>query len=716
MASTVDINRSRMTLRDDLVFVPQNYRRKTFYHIEVEEESAFYRVGYAEYVFLSFLDGETSFAEALALTAQKLGPTALTTSRAMTTYLWLVEKNLGSIDDGQVPLGNDSAAGSPGVLQKLNPFWLKVPFGNQDKLISALTPSLGWLFGPTAVFFGVVLIAAAMITIAAHWARFCAASTEIFSPSNWLWMGLAWIVLKVFHELAHGVACKRQGGVVSEVGLVFILFAPMAYVDVTSAWRLSCKWSRIQIAAAGIYAELVIAALATFLWLRMDAGWQSYLLFNLIVMASVSSIAFNANPLMRFDGYFILSDLLEIPNLYEEGSKSVRCQCERWFFGRLVGEPQDLGGLAWFVRLYGWLALVWRVMVCISLTLAASALFRGAGIALAAFGLASWYGPSLVRLARRLQTEYRADRIAFARAITVSVALATALVGLFRYAPAPVAVSAHGVIEYRDVEHVRSHTSGFVDEIFVADGQIVEKDDLLLRLRNVEVANEYRDLLLSIEQSRLRRRIALESREMAAAQVEKRNLQALEEKLSAARQRYESLEIRSPAAGKAVARLLHDLIGTHVSESDVLLSIGREAEKELVVSVRQSDFDAVVNWLGKPVDIRSGYFTTLPGRLVRLEPRASKELSHQSLAASEGGPLAVKSEENTEKHGKACLVHPHFRGVVEFRNRSAENILSGQRSRMTISARSERLGLWIWRQTHEWIDAKVTSMGPSTMY
>ena len=183
-----------------------------------------------------------------------------------------------------------------------------------DRWLSKLSPHTNWLFSAPMTALGMLLITAGMIVAIVRWNELVDSSQLVFARNNWLLMGVAWLVLKVAHELAHALACKRQGGEVREAGLVFVLFAPAAYVNVTSAWRFPCKWQRVHVAAAGMYVELVLAALAVMAWNHVDSIVLRHLLFNIILMASFTTLVFNANPLMRFDGYYILSDLLEIPN------------------------------------------------------------------------------------------------------------------------------------------------------------------------------------------------------------------------------------------------------------------------------------------------------------------------------------------------------------------------------------------------------------------
>ena len=192
------------------------------------------------------------------------------------------------------------------------------------------------------------------------------------------------------------LACKYHRGEVRETGLIFILLAPMAYVDVTSCWRFPSRWQRIHVAAAGMLAELLVAAVAAITWAHTDSSVVHHLLFNVIVMASLSTLLFNANPLMRFDGYYILADLVEIPNLATDGNRFLKAAASRIFFGEKQRPLQALGFRRWFVRSYGLAAAAWRLLICVSLVTAASVLLHGAGLVLAVAGVFAWFGVAVM--------------------------------------------------------------------------------------------------------------------------------------------------------------------------------------------------------------------------------------------------------------------------------------------------------------------------------
>ena len=148
-----------------------------------------------------------------------------------------------------------------------------------------------------------------------------------------------WLALKLLHEAFHGLACKRYGGTVRSAGAMFILLTPVAFVDVNSAWRFRSKWQRAATAAAGVYGELLVAALAVVVWDHTAQVWLRCLCYDVAIMAGLQTLLFNANPLVRWDGYFILSDLCEIPNLHSCGQQYLGFLCQRPFWAGIVLSP-----------------------------------------------------------------------------------------------------------------------------------------------------------------------------------------------------------------------------------------------------------------------------------------------------------------------------------------------------------------------------------------
>ncbi len=152
-------------------------------------------------------------------------------------------------------------------------------------------------------------------------------------PENLLLMWLVFPVLKLCHEFGHAFAVKARGGEVHEMGVMLLVLTPVPYVDASSAWAFRSKWQRFAVGGAGMMVELFIASIALFLWLAVEPGMFRALLYNIMLIAGISTVLFNANPLLRFDGYYMLMDWLEIPNLRTRSTQYIIYLCEKYLFG-----------------------------------------------------------------------------------------------------------------------------------------------------------------------------------------------------------------------------------------------------------------------------------------------------------------------------------------------------------------------------------------------
>ena len=398
-SSTVEISNVAPALRSDLSFTLQQHGEQICYLVEDEKNSRFYRIGIPEYTFISLLDGTTTIREAMAHTAAILGKDAFSERDAASICKWLVDCQLAHTEaSGEFDrlLTASEKAATQKRWQQYNPIMVRVPLFRPDHFLAAATQVLGWWVSWPAFFLWLTVIGLAIHQSLTHWTSMQASSMNILASGNLACILLFWCVLKLFHELSHGIACKKFGGHIREAGLLFIALAPIPYVDVTSSWRFASKWRRIFVSAAGMYTELFIAAVATFFWIHTDSPVVRQQSYNVMITASFITLIFNANPLMRFDGYYMLSDLLELPNLYGMGQQYTRYLGRRYLMGVKAKMPAWPLRKALIVRVYGLAALLWRLVVCVSIFCAAATLFKGAGIVLAAAGLVLWVGSPII--------------------------------------------------------------------------------------------------------------------------------------------------------------------------------------------------------------------------------------------------------------------------------------------------------------------------------
>ena len=705
-----------LSLRGDLVFSPRTSGQDTYYLVEDQFNSKFYRLGVAEYGFVSLLDGKTAISQAMQLLSTAMPDHGITDHDAVAICKWLIDSDLAHTLESS---GADRLAASASdaerreITARLNPLVHKLALGNPNRVLDVIKPWIGWLHSPLAMAAWLAVIVVAVVQVIQRWEQFAAASQGIFAPGNWIWLAVCWLGLKIVHESAHGLVCRRYGGVVREYGVIFILFAPLAYVDVTSSWRFRSRWQRIHTAAAGMYIEILVAAIAALIWCHIPAESQlSHVCYNLVIMASLTTILFNANPLMKFDGYYILSDLVGITNLYANGQQYVQYWCHK----HLLGLPATLP--AWTRRTracigcYGVASLIWRILICVCLIITATTLFHGAGIVLAFAAMVVWLGLPTIRFAQFLfggKPGQQPNKLRFF-SIAGSVALFAALV--LGVVPWPGASQAPAIVEFSPHTVVRVDSPGFFDSVVVQSGEHVESGDVLAVLRNDLLKKELAEIEIAIEKSELQSRALENQGKLAAQQSERNRLEALTKQRAEKRDEVDGLTIRAPHSGTIIGRSLENLIGTYADKGSELLSIGSDKEKEIRVSICQNDVDAFTNRVGKRVHVHMMRAEKLSCELSKINPRASHKPTHLALCAINEGPLPVKSavsksEDDTPTDNSYELLAPRFEGVINLTNQQSQTIYAGERCTISFRPCSQPIGVHLYVEFSRWIREKL---------
>jgi len=681
-----------LTLRRDLAITPRHDGDERGYLIEDNVNSKYFRIGIAEYSFMALLDGKTTVCEAVGIAARVEPEHAITEEQAATVCRWLIENQLAfteeSVSTSGLEASRSRAEQTPGQAS-WNPLFLRVPLLRPDVLLRRLLPWTGWLFSWPAALAAALLVAVAGNQVLTHWSRFVASSRGILSTERWLWIAIAWLVVKSVHELAHGIVCKRYGGSAREAGVVLILGVPVAYMDVTSSWRFRSKWQRIHTAVAGIYIELLIAAVATIVWSRTQTGVVSDLCFQVMILASITTVLFNANPLMRFDGYYILSDLLELPNLYGESQQFLRHLVRKYVLG--VHSNLSLNWIrASIFALYGVAALAWRILVCCTIALSAVSAFRGAGIIVAAVGIGLWIAPATVAGIKYLIYGTAFEQPRRLRFLMVTGVIGTVLTVALVCVPWPCAYRAPAMVEYAPLAIVRATSDGFVREIQVEIGQKVEPGQVLVTLENEQLRLVVAELQIRVRQSKSQVRALRYEGKTADSQSEAQQLAALQQRLREKNEQLEALTLCAPVAGTVVARDLDSLRGTYLKQGAEILVIGSEDHKELNISIAQEDVDIFSDYLQQAFWVRIHGAPRFATSLTKVSPRARREPSSQGFCAPLGGPLPVRILNSMETYGDAQLRYellaPRFDGNLSLSREQSLSLLAGQRGFVVLRA------------------------------
>src|SRR3954454_6572226 len=319
----------RIRLRADLVIEPQKYEGRTYYVVKDPVSLRYYRLKDNEQFLLQFLDGRRTLEEGQKAYEKRYRPDRLKLEDLESFAQQLLQAGLAQSEPPraakQLYERRNKRKRSEWMQTLTNILYIKIPVIDPDRILQKMLRFLGWIFSLWFFLLSVGVMLAAATLVATHFETFRSKLPnyhEFFSFKTVVYLWVALGVVKVIHEFGHGLSCKVFGGEVHEMGALFLCLSPALYCNVSDAWTLPNKWHRIVISAAGIYVELIIAALATFVWWNTPTQpFVHNLSLSLMVVCSVSTVVFNANPLMRYDGYYVLADWIEIPNLREKSNR-----------------------------------------------------------------------------------------------------------------------------------------------------------------------------------------------------------------------------------------------------------------------------------------------------------------------------------------------------------------------------------------------------------
>src|SRR5262245_36396813 len=441
----------RLRLRPDLEIAPHKYEGRTYFIVKDPVSLRYYRFKEQEHFLLELMDGKHTLDDAQQAFETRFRPDRLTLEDLEGFGQQLLTVGLAHNDSPQA--GKQLFDRRKKRLRRewlavfTNVLYIKLPIFDPDWLLTKMLPWLRWIFTPWNALASIGLMLAALSLVATHFEIFCdklPGYHEFFSFGTVVNLWVALGIVKVIHEFGHGLSCKAFGGEVHEMGALFLCLSPCLYCNVSDAWTLPSKWHRIIISFAGIYVELVIAAIATFVWWNTPSQpFINNLSLSLMIVCSVSTVIFNGNPLMRFDGYYVLADWLEIPNLRDRCNKYLKNLALEHCLGVEVQREQymEMGRRILFVTyavgswIYRWV-VTFSILYFLSMFLKPYKLGAVSGL-LACAAVGSMVGWPAYRLFDNLRKRGRFPDMKPER-VRVSFAIGAALILLFLFLPLPV--------------------------------------------------------------------------------------------------------------------------------------------------------------------------------------------------------------------------------------------------------------------------------------
>ena len=673
--------------RPDLSARRHHYLGRSYWIVKDPVGLNYYRFQEEEYAILQMLDGHTSLDEIKDRFEDEFPPQKITLDE-LQQFLGMLHRSglvIASVgDQGKQLLKRRTQRRRKELLNAVaNILCIRFKGFDPERFLNWLYPKLRWFYSPVTVYLCILmgLVAALLVTVQFHIFRSrLPAFHEFFNFSNALWLSITLGVIKVVHEFGHGLTCKHFGGECHEMGVMVLVLTPCLYCNVSDSWMLPNKWHRAAIGAGGMYVEMVVASIATFIWWFSEPGLLNHICLNAMFVASVSTLIFNANPLLRYDGYYILADVAEIPNLRQKATSILSRKMGEWCLG--LEQPEDPflpERNQIFFAIYSVAATIYRWFVLFSILWFLYKIFQpyrlekiGQLIAIASlWGLLVM---PLYQLGKFFYVPGRLEKVKKPRmyasvGIIVAVILAVALV------PLPHSVIATLEVQPRDAQQVYVSVAegGRLAAVRVKTGDHVTKGQELAVLESHDLDIEISKLkakedLYRIQLENLRRQGTHDHRATSEVPQIEEALRAVQEQL---RQKSEDLKrlrltagrdgtVLSPPPTPPPRREDPDMqlpswtgtplepqnLGAYLKEGVLFCQIGDPRQLEAIAVVDQIDIEYVRE--GQEVDLKFDELPhdTLHGEIDRISV-SNLKITPQRLSTKSGGDLSSTTDPTT---------------------------------------------------------------------
>ena len=685
----------------------QHFRGQMWYVLENPSNNQYSRISDEAYRFIGLLDGRRTVSEGWRICNEQLGDRAPTQGEVIQLLGQLHSVNLLHAD---LPPDSESLfnryrkrVGREVRGQLMNLLFIKIPLIDPDHFLDRWVGIAGRLFSWFGLVLWSILLAIGLYSVADNIRELFHQSSDILAPDNLILLYLSFVLIKIFHEFSHAFACKKFGqlnqsrGQVHIMGVMFLVFFPLPYVDASSAWAFRNRWHRAIVGMAGVMVELSMAAIAAIIWSNTSTGTLHIIAYNVIFVASVSTLLFNGNPLLRFDAYYVLSDLLEIPNLGHRSRNYVYYLVKRYCWGlkRAQNPAYTFGEGLWFV-FYGLASMAFRVFICVRILLFLNdrlpeELFIL--VPLFAFSaIAAWvfvpFGKFLQYLATGAElTRNRGRAIGSTLVIFCLIIVGIGLIRLPDY------WRVEGVVEPVNLAIVHAESDGFVEDYLASGSKVSSGGRPLIRAVNHELEAEKKSSVAELLSLNIKRRIA-ETQEIAAAQILAEQIEALNEKIARLEFELDSLNLKPPLSGTWVAPDIEHSKGVYlqrgksigfVASLDDVIIRATAGQKVAGMLIEQHDKDVEFRIKGQPKLL-------MTGKIEQIYQSGHEQLPSEALGYAVGGSMPTAPQDPQGMKSAEMFFEIHIKPDAG----SSVRLLTGQRVVARIRMHPKPLALQWW--------------------
>ena len=534
-----------------------------------------------------------------------------------------------------------------------NPMAIRLPLFDPDAVLNHLHGLTRFIWSAWGAALWLLVVLPALALVPPHWSELSNNfSDRILAADNLAVLFLVFPALKALHELGHATAIKAGGGEVHDLGIMLLLLLPVPYVDAAAVTAFDSKYWRALVGVAGVAVEIFVAALAFYAWLLAEPGPFRAVLFNIMTIAGVSTLVFNGNPLLRYDAYYVLADLVEIPNLAQRSSRYWGYVVQRYLLRvrrveRMVVLPRER---IWFLC-YGAAALVYRIGITLVIALFIATRFFIFGVLLALWSVVATLVLPLVRALRFVVAgpELRGQRL---RTGVVAVALVASVLTLLVGVNVPHFTHAEGIVWLPEQALVRARAGGFLEAFLTRPGDEVGENTPLVRSVDPSLAAQVQRVAARVAELKISHATEVLN-DRANAEVEWEKLQQEQANLAALQERSGDLVVRARMPGRFVVPQSGDQAGRFFRQGDLIGYVIGAAPPMVRVVVPQDAVDRVRDARERVRVMLSGPDgAVLEGRIGREVPGGDEYLPSRALAVEGGGEIVTDPR---DPHGGKAL-------------------------------------------------------------
>ncbi len=668
--------------RPDLTSARQHYQGTAYWVVKEPVGLQYFRFHEEEFFILNLLDGHVSLQQIKEGFEQRFAPQKITFGD-LQQFIGMLHRSGLVISNAP---GQGKALEKRGSTKKrkelvgkfTNVFALRFRGFDPERVLNRILPWTGWIFTVPALIFFLCFGAAAGLLLATQYETVYArlpTFQQFFAADRWLYLAATMAIVKVIHEFGHGVSCKKFGGECHELGFMLLVFTPCLYCNVSDSWMLPNKWKRVWIGAGGIYVEMIMASAAAFLWYFSEPGLLNDLCLNMMFLNAVSTLVVNGNPLLRFDGYYILMDILEIPNLRQKSTEVLK----RWFQQTCLGlELQDDPFLPQrnqlFFALFTVASVIYRWVVVFSICWFVIKVLEPYGLQIvgrmiAAVGFGGLIAQPVIQTYKFCRTPGRLAKVK-RTPLMITLGVVATVIAFVCFVPLPHHIDCAFEVQPSETGNVYANTTGIILEA-VEPGERVEAGAIIAVLENPELLIRQAQQVGEWKQAnkRLANMEMRSNRDPSVSsqlQPQIRRISSLTQLLKKTEDEIERLTIRAPRSGivlpppekpqqERAEGMLPDWSGSPLSKHNrgalitpdtLLCQIGTSDSLEAVLIIDQGDIQLIKEGYEVDLKLDSHKMSSFSSEVIEVSTQDRKTVS-SGMSSQTGGDLETEIDPQT---------------------------------------------------------------------